>query len=64
MYNQNIFRARALENELKRCPIKTLNFVEFEKMRDELDNEIDQKIFDLLGLNEDEIKIIDKIRDP
>jgi hypothetical protein len=54
----------ALEKELKQCPIKTLNLIEFEKMKDELDNEIDKKIFDLLGLNEDEMQIIEKIRDP
>jgi len=38
---------KALENELKQCPIKTLDLIKFEKMKDEIDNEIDKKIFGL-----------------
>ena len=55
---------KALENELKRCPIKILDLAEFEKMKDEIDTEIDKKIFELLGLVEEDIEIVERARDP
>jgi hypothetical protein len=55
---------KALENELKQCPIKTLDLVGFERMKSEIDATIDQKIFDLLGLAEEDITMIERVRDP
>lgn len=55
---------KALETELKQCPIQSLDLARFEKMKDETDTEIDQKIFALLGLEKEDATIIERVRDP
>jgi hypothetical protein len=55
---------KALENELKQCPIKALSLVEFERMKDLLEMEIDARIFTLLDLSEEDIRVIEQVRDP
>jgi hypothetical protein len=64
METLHVWHQKALENKLKQCPIKTLDLAKFEKMKDEIDNEIDKKICNLLRLDEEDITIIGRVRDP
>jgi type I restriction-modification system DNA methylase subunit/predicted type IV restriction endonuclease len=54
----------ALKNELRDCPVKTLDLEKFEKMKEAIDGEINKKIFDLLELDIEDIKIVERVRDP
>lgn len=55
---------KALESELKNCPIKVLDLIEFEKLKDQIDDDINKDIFQLLDLKEEDIKLIERSRDP
>jgi hypothetical protein len=57
------WHANALQNELKDCPIKTLNLDDFEAMKESLDMDTNLLIYNLLKLSNIEIARIENIRD-
>ena len=49
-----------LSTEFKESPVKELNLTKIEEEIEKTDNQIDQKVYELYGLTEEEIEIIEK----
>ena len=51
---------KKLSKEFKKSPVKELNLTKIEEEIEKTDNQIDQKVYELYGLTEEEIGIVEK----